>query len=167
MRYERMGLLLQRQFAEVGIDMRIEILPLGELQKRAATGQFDAFLLEMISNAGLDRVYQWWHSPEGAPKFIETGYTSADAALDRLRDARTEEETRQAVRAVQQVMRDDPPAIFLLWPDQARAVSARFRVPLTPGRDIFATLSQWTQVAPPDVPSLNPSPLATASASSP
>jgi peptide/nickel transport system substrate-binding protein len=167
MRYERMGLLLQRQFAEVGIDMRIEVLPIAELQTRAATGQFDAFLLEMISNAGLDRVYQWWHSPEGTPKFLETGYTSADAALDRLREARTEEETRQAVRAVQQVMRDDPPAIFLLWADTARAVSARFRVPLTPGRDIFATLSQWIQVAPPDLPSANSPLLAPASTSSP
>ncbi len=34
--------------------------------KRLPTGQFDAFLVDMISNAGLDRVYQWWHSPEGA-----------------------------------------------------------------------------------------------------
>jgi peptide/nickel transport system substrate-binding protein len=157
-RFERMGLLLQRQLAEVGVDMRIEAVPATELMKRLPTGQFEAVLLDMISNAGLDRVYGWWHSPEGAAKFSETGYTGADAALDRLREARTEEETRQAVRSVQQAMRDDPPAVFLLWADTARAVSARFRVPLTPNRDIFATLPRWTLVSPPDATSAASSP---------
>ena len=155
-RFERMGLLLQRQLAEVGIDMRIETVPTGELMKRLAAGQFDAFLIDLMSNAGLHSVYQTWHSPEGSPKqFFDTGYKAADAALDRLRDARTEEETRQAVRSLQQVMRNDPPAVFLLWADTARAVSARFRVPLTPYRDIFATLPQWRLVAPPDAASTN------------
>jgi peptide/nickel transport system substrate-binding protein len=167
MRYERMGLLLQRQLAEVGIDMRIEVMPLAELTKRTATGQFEVFLLEMISNAGLDRVYQWWHSPEGAPKLSDSGYTAADGALDRLREARTEEETRQAVRSLQQVMRDDPPAVFLLWADQARAVSARFRVPLTPDRDIIATLPQWTPADAPASTNATPSPLPRSSLSSP
>jgi peptide/nickel transport system substrate-binding protein len=157
-RYERMGLLLQRQLAEVGIDMHIEVLPLAEVLERLPNGQFDAFLLDLISNAGLDRVYQWWHSPEGAPKLFETGYTAADAALDKLREARTEEETRQSVRSLQHVMRDDPPGVFLVWPEAARAVSARFRVPLTPNRDIFATLPQWTLVTPPDATAAAPSP---------
>ncbi len=156
MRFERMGLLLQRQLAEVGIDMRMEVLPIPEVMRRLQVGQFDAFLLDMISKSGLDSVYQWWHSPEGSPKPADTGYTAADGALDRVRDARTEEETRQAVRSLQQVMRDDPPAVFLLWSHTARAVSARFRVPLTPDRDIIATLPQWTLASPPDAPPLNP-----------
>jgi peptide/nickel transport system substrate-binding protein len=160
-RFERMGLLLQRQLAEVGIDMRVEVLPVGEVMKRLAIGQFDAFLIDMISKSGFDSVYQWWHSPEGTPNLIASGYTAADGALDTLRDARTEEETRQAVRSLQQVMRDDPPAVFLLWSHTARAVSARFHVPLTPDRDIFATLPQWTLVSPPDATGANPSPLST------
>lgn len=158
MRFERMGLLLQRQFAEVGIDMRIEVLSVNEIRTRLAAGQFDAFLVDMISKPGLDSLYSLWHSPDGAAKQFETFYTAADSALDRLRDARTEEETRQAVRSVQQVMRDDPPAVFLLWSHTSRAVSARFRVPLTPDRDIFATLPQWTLVPSPDGPGSFPSP---------
>jgi peptide/nickel transport system substrate-binding protein len=151
---ERMGLLLQRQLAEVGIDMRIEVVSPADLPKRLPTGQFDAFILDLISSPGLDRVYQWWHSPDSLEELVETGfanhgYTAADAALDRLREARTEEETRQAVRSVQKVMRDDPPAVFLLWPETARAVSARFRIPLTTDRDIIYTLPQWTLADPP------------------
>jgi peptide/nickel transport system substrate-binding protein len=157
-KFERLGLLLQRQLAEVGVDMRIEVLPAGDLLKRLPTGEFDAFLLDLISNVGLDRVYGTWHSPEGAPKLLETGYRSADGALDRIRDARTEEETRQAVRSLQQVLRDDPPAVFLLWPNTFRAVSARFRVPVTPDRDIIATLPQWTLVSPEPPGVIPPSP---------
>jgi hypothetical protein len=71
------------------------------------------------------------------------------------------------VRSLQQVMRDDPPAVFLLWPDTARAVSARFRVPLTPDRDIIGTLPQWTLASPPDALEASPSPSARPSPSSP
>jgi ABC-type transport system substrate-binding protein len=156
--HERMGLLLQRQLAEVGIDMRIEVVSINELVRRMPTGQFDAFLLDVMASPGLDPVYQAWHSPEGPAKNWETGYTAADSALDRLREARTEEETRQAVRALQQVMRDDPPGVFLLWSNTSRAVSARFRVPLIPDRDIFGTVPQWTLASPPDGQTTFPSP---------
>jgi peptide/nickel transport system substrate-binding protein len=153
---ERVGLLLQRQLTEVGVDMRIEVVTVADINRRLPTGQFDAFILDLISSPGLDRAYQWWHSPDGPVELADTGYTAADGALDRIREARTEEETRQAVRSVQQVMRDDPPAVFLLWPETARAISARFRVPLTPDRDVIYTLPRWTLAAPPDLPGASP-----------
>jgi len=156
--HERMGLLLQRQLAEVGIDMRIEVVSINELVRRMPAGEFDAFLLDVMASPGLDPIYQAWHSPEGPAKNWETNYKAADGALDRLREARTEEETRQAVRALQQVMRDDPPGVFLLWSNMSRAVSARFRVPLTPDRDIFGTVAQWTLASPPDGQTAYPSP---------
>jgi peptide/nickel transport system substrate-binding protein len=155
---ERTGLLLQRQLTDVGIDMRIEVVSIDDINRRLPTGQFDAFILDLISSPGLDRVYQWWHSPDGPVELADTGYNAADAALDRMRESRTEEETRQAVRSVQQVMRDDPPAVFLLWPETARAVSARFRVPVATDRDIIYTLPQWTLASPPDAATTYPSP---------
>jgi peptide/nickel transport system substrate-binding protein len=155
---ERMGLLLQRQMVEVGIDMRIEVVGVADINRRLPSGEFDAFLLDLISSPGLDKVYEWWHSPDGSVALANTGYNAADGALDRMREARTEEETRQAVRSVQQVMRDDPPAVFLLWPETARAVSARFRVPVATDRDIIYTLPQWTLASPPDASTAYPSP---------
>jgi peptide/nickel transport system substrate-binding protein len=143
MRFERSSLLLQRQLIEVGIDMQIEPVPAQEFGQRLAKGQYDAFLIDLISTTGLDRVYQTWHSPEAGAELITSGYQSADAALDALREARTDEETRAAVEAVQRVLRDDPPAVFLCWLEGARAVSARFRVPLIPDRDILVSLPQW------------------------
>lgn len=152
-RFERLGLLLQRQLMDVGIDMQIEPVPAMSLPKRLKEGSFDAFLIDFAATPGLDWPYQTWHSPEPpATGFVNHGYRSADGALDRIRGARTEEEMRGAVGDLQRIMRDDPPAVFLLWSETARAVSARFQVPLTPDRDIFSSLRQWQRVSPPQLP---------------
>jgi hypothetical protein len=43
---------------------------------------------------------------------------------------------------------DDPPAIFLAWSQQSRAVSTRFVVPTPePGREILSNLRLWTPAA--------------------
>lgn len=148
LRFERMGLLIQRQLLEVGIDMQLEPVSVETFLKRLPLGQFDAYMVDLISSAGLDRVYEIWHSPEEPPLF-DSGYRAADAALDLLRTAQSDQDTQAAVAAVQRVMREDPPAVFLLWSETARAVSARFRVPHIPDRDVLATLPQWQLLTPP------------------
>jgi peptide/nickel transport system substrate-binding protein len=157
-RYERMGLMLQRQLVDVGIDMQLEPLPVRALRERLQSGQYDAYLFEMAAPS-LDWTYSFWHSPEPpSPAFVDSGYSAADPMLDALRIAQTDEQIRAAVVGVQRVMRDDPPAIFLLWNETTRVVNARFRVPDIPDRDILATIPQW-QLAAPDqkgLPTLMP-----------
>ena len=92
-RFERLALLIQRQLLGVDVDMRLEALPLREFATRVATGQFDAFLSELIASHGLGFTYMMWHSKPPSP-FFRTGYAGADAALDRVRAARTDDETR-------------------------------------------------------------------------
>ena len=46
---------------------------------------------------------------------------------------------------LQRVLFDDPPAVFLVWLMNARAVSTRFDVPHEPNRDIISNLWQWRQ----------------------
>ena len=65
----------------------------------------------------------------GQRRIIRSGYTAADAALDRLRAARSDEETRIAVADLQRIMYEDPPAAFLVRPETARAVNDSFVVP--------------------------------------
>ncbi len=82
--------------------MRLEAVPLSDFRPRVASGKFDAFLGELIASHGLSFTYLLWHStPE---PFIRTGYAGADAVLDRVRAARTDDELRQAVHDLQ---RDD------------------------------------------------------------
>ncbi len=145
-RFERIALLLQRQLIDVGIDMQLEALPTATFTQRIGRGQYDAYLVT-TNSADIDWIYVFWHSPqEGAPALIDTGYQAADAALDRLNGARTDEEVRAAMADLQRVMHDDPPVVPLCWSESSRAVSGRFRVPGPVDRDIWANVWQWQPV---------------------
>jgi ABC-type transport system substrate-binding protein len=141
-RYEKLAVMLQKQLNDVGIDMQIEVLPLKVLGSRIVTGDFDAFLLEFSSGRSLNWTYSMFHS-----KYRFFNYTGADAALERLRNASNETETRAAVLDVQRAFNDDPPAVFLAWPEIARAVSRKFQVPAERSRDVIGSLWQWRPAA--------------------
>lgn len=141
-RFERLALVLQKQLFDVGVDMKLEPVPLAQLGARAAKGDFDAFLSELASARSLSYVYYFWHSA-GPGALFNSGYRAADPALERMRHAASDEETRAGTADLLQILKNDPPAIFVAWQEQARAVSARFEVPDEPGRDIMASVWQW------------------------
>jgi ABC-type transport system substrate-binding protein len=142
-RFEKIASLLQKQLHDIGVDMEVEALPLRELGSRLANGRFDALLLERSSGRSLAWTYMTFHS-----SMAPNGYRSADGVLDRLRRARSDEETRVAVSDLQKILHDDPPALFLMWPIVARAVSNRFVVPGEAGRDVMGSLWQWRPAQP-------------------
>jgi ABC-type transport system substrate-binding protein len=146
---ERIALIIQKQLFEVGVDMTIELAKVGDIVGRAARGNFDAFLLWQSSGRSLTFPYLFWHSPEpGRPVFLQSGYTAADAALDRIRYAPNDEAFRGAVAAFQQAIHDDPPAVFLAWEERVRAVNRTFHVPpQDPGRDVTYSLWRWRPAA--------------------
>jgi hypothetical protein len=126
--------------------MRLEPVPPKALFPRLESGKFDAFLFEMTSGRTLTWPYDWWRSR--ADQLVATGYSSADAALDRMRAAGTDEEVRIAVADVIRVLREDPPALFLVWPYDSRAADTTFTIPHQPERDIFGTLWQAQPTVP-------------------
>ena len=134
--------------------MRLEAVPLSDFRPRVASGKFDAFLGELIASHGLSFTYMLWRStPE---PFIRTGYTGADAVLDRLRAARTDDELRQAVHDLQRTMHDDPPAAFLYWGQASRAVSRRFVLPAGDDVDILRSVDRWRLVDRPAAAAASP-----------
>jgi peptide/nickel transport system substrate-binding protein len=139
--YDRIALYLQKQFAEIGVDMQIQPVSIKDFGARVNSGQFDAFLMELVSARSLTWTYTFWHSG-GA--FLHTGYTAADGPLDRLRVAESDDQTRTAVAELQQVFYDDPPGIFIAWPEAARAVRSTFEVPADSNPDVMGTLWRWT-----------------------
>jgi peptide/nickel transport system substrate-binding protein len=146
-RFEHIGLMLQRQLIDVGIDMQLEPLPVSALMQRLGTGQYEAYLLSTNSH-DVDWVYMLWHSPQdGVRANIDSGYQAADAALDGVSTARTDEDLRAAMANLQRVMHDDPPGVPLCWSESTRAVSGRFRVPAVSDRDIWSTIWQWKPVS--------------------
>jgi hypothetical protein len=86
-------------------------------------------------------VYEFWHSHEQGR--LNTGYRSADAVLDRIRRARTDDEVRKGTAELVQILHDDPPAAFLAWKTTSRAVSTNFDVAQEPGRDILSNIWKW------------------------
>jgi peptide/nickel transport system substrate-binding protein len=141
--FERLAMTVKRQLAAVGVDLQPEEVGLDELAKRAGSGQYEALLIELISGQSLLRPYIVWHS-QGPFNYGKFGTSTSDAALDRLRHARSDDEYRAAVAGLQQNFMDDPPAIFLAWSVRARAVSRRFVVPaVEPGRDVLSTIRLW------------------------
>ena len=143
-RFERLAILVQKQLADIGVDMVLEPWPMRDFVGRVQTGEFDAFLVEMAGHS-LNWVYDFWRSRENGRAI--TGYTSANAVLDRIRTARTDEEVKAGVVEMVRILHEDPPAAFLAWQQTFRAVSERFDVGSEPDRDIVRNLWQW-RVAP-------------------
>ena len=104
------------------------------------SGDYDAALVPQNIGRGLSRPYVFWHSsqPNAVP-----GYTAADAALEALRRAVTPDEVSEAALSFQAVLYEDPPAIFIATPRQARAVHRRFDVTTTAGQDLMDTVWRW------------------------
>ena len=140
-RFERMGVLVQKQLADIGVDMRLVPLPLKELAVRIRRGQFEAFLFEM-NGRSLSWAYAFWYSGNNAP-FNDSGYTATDAVLERIRLARSEDDIRARVAEFLQIIHDDPPAVFLTWGETSRAVTRKFDVAGEPGRDIVPNAWNW------------------------
>lgn len=142
--FESMALVVQRQLFEIGVDLDLEPVPPGELVRRLQRVEFQSFLVQLAGAKVLSWPYLFLHSPEpGQVPLVNWGYTAADKALDRIRNARSDDEVRVAVAELQRVLYDDPPAVFIAWDERARAVSRRFEIPTEPGQDILRTLWQW------------------------
>lgn len=144
--FERIALVVQKQLFEVGVDVEMVPMTLSALMAPLGSGDFDAVMLPMTSGRSLEWTYLFWRSvPETEKATVRSGYHAADAALDRMRAAQSEDETRGAVAELQRIMYDDPPAAFLVRPETARAVDDSFVVPVEErSRDILgSTIWQW------------------------
>jgi len=139
-RFERTAILVQKQLANVGVDMTLVPLPQLELVGRLRKGDFDAFLFEMAGRT-LNWANFFWHSSDNGP--FDSGYQSTDAVLDRIRLARSDEEIRSGVADFFQILHDDPPAVFLTFGERTRAVSRNFDVAGETGRDIVPAARTW------------------------
>src|SRR4051812_26899285 len=141
--YERLALVVKRQLQAVGVTMDVKEVPTDEIYSAMARHDFDAVLFDVLSGPSLFRLQRVWHSGEVTnPSGFSS--TAADAALDSLRSAASDDSYRLGVAALESAMLKDPPAIFLAWSQRARAVSKRFVVPeAEPGRDILSTLRLW------------------------
>jgi len=141
--YERVALAVKRQLAAVSVEMELEEASQEDVVRAAEMDTFDALLGDIISGPTLYRSYRHWYSKTNfIPRPL--GSVAIDAALDRIRHARSDEEYRQGVGAFQRANDEDPPALFLAWGERARAVSRRFSVTATDkNADVLDSIRLW------------------------
>jgi peptide/nickel transport system substrate-binding protein len=140
--WEKIGLLAQRDFSAIGVDMNLEAVSVQEFNTRILSGNFDAVLSEFIVGNSPSRPFTFWYSKSRQNLW---GYRNqkVDDALLGIRRASSEVEYRDAFRDFQLNMLDDPPAVFLALGENSRAVSKRFRVVAPAGSDILPTIADW------------------------
>jgi peptide/nickel transport system substrate-binding protein len=142
---ERIALEVKRQLAAIGVDMVVEESAREDIMRRGASHQFEAAIIEVISGPTLVRPYLMWHS--NSPRnWGRLGNATIDLALDRVRHATSESAYQTAAVDLQNAFIANPPAIFLAWSQQSRAVSKRFAVQPEEGRDVLSTIRMWKPV---------------------
>jgi len=143
---ERIGLEVQKQLYDIGVDMQFDVVPIEVFNTRIREGQFDAALVDMISGPTFGRPFIFWRSARQFKGLNTFGYENPEAErlFQILRTSTNEAAVRSTVSRLQRVLLDDPPALFLAWNQRARAVSRRFRVEDS-GLDPLFTIWQWTE----------------------
>jgi ABC-type transport system substrate-binding protein len=147
--YERIALIVQKQLYEAGVDMRLEGVPVKEFNARRDNGTFDALIIPPLAGPRVIRLYPFWHSAPHSTPYNPWGYgdPDVDAALEAMQDARDEAAFREATRRFGLAMYQNPPGIFLAWPEVAQAVSKRFQVNGENNRDAFYSIARWKPTA--------------------
>ena len=145
--WERLSLLVQRDFSRIGIHMALQALPVKEFNVRIMSGDFDAFVSEFIIGNSPSRPFTFWNSTS---KQNLWGYSNkaVDQAFAGIRNSQNETEYREAFSGLQTALFQDPPAVFLALGENSRAVSRRFVVVAPPGSDILPTIADWQLAAP-------------------
>jgi len=117
--------LMQRHWAEVGVDLQMEPLDGTTFQSRARNKNYDAVLWGFGNNPLVKPAITW--STAGSYNWFGYSNTQVDALLETGESAPKLEEAQAAVRKAQQIIYDDQPVLFLLWLDGVMVRHKRFQ----------------------------------------
>lgn len=154
---ERVALEVQKQLFNVGVDMQFEVIPIKDFDARVRGGQFDAMLIDLVSGPTVGRSYIFWRSAHRFPRGLNVfGYENAEAErlFDVLRTSTNEIAVQSAFTRLQEVLIEDPPALFLAWNERSRAVRRDFRIVQDQRRDPadpVYTIWRWTTAPEPQL----------------
>jgi len=142
---ERVALEVQKQLYDVGVDMQFEVVPIKDFNRRVRQGQFEATLIAMISGPSVGRSYLFWRSAGRANGLNVFGYENeqAERLFEVLRSSTNDVAIQSAFSRLQQVLLDDPPALFLAWDERSRAIRRQFEVEQDMGGPVDPVYTIW------------------------
>jgi ABC-type transport system substrate-binding protein len=143
---ERIGLEVQKNFYDIGVEIAFEAVPARDFDARIRSGQFEAILIDMISGPTIGRPYLFWRSAKDFVGLNLFGYENpqAERLFSLLAESTNEAAVRSATSRLQRVLLDDPPAVFIAWTMGSRAIGTQFKVLEEPGRDPLFSIWRWT-----------------------
>jgi peptide/nickel transport system substrate-binding protein len=115
----RTVVLLQEQWAQVGIDATVESIEQSQFIVNAAVGDYQAYEWRQFGAIDPDYDYLWWHSSNANPpgelalNFARNSNPEIDAALDEARGSADRDARLDAYQRVEQLINDDFPYIWL------------------------------------------------------
>jgi len=147
--YVKMVDALQKQFADVGIKMNVDIKEGKEFQRALLAHDYNALLYGISIGKDPD-VYVYWHSSQATTdrfNFSEYKSGAADSALEGGR-TRTDDELRKAkYRPFLDVWREDSPAVGLYQPRLLFALNDKIynfeEFPLAIASDRYSNVHEW------------------------
>lgn len=142
---ERAAMMIQGQFLDIGIMMRVERLAVGSLEELLRQGRFDVHLPEMLAMADPDLSYRFWHSSQIKDGFNVSSYKNneVDRLLDQGRVTLDKEERKKIYYKFQKEIMNDPPGIFLFWSNYLVGVHKRFRNVKITAAGPFNNIREW------------------------
>jgi peptide/nickel transport system substrate-binding protein len=115
--------LLRGWWAQIGLDVRDQIVPQSDFINLAAFGtpEFEVFAWRQHAGVWVDQQYLWWHSENAFPdgelslNFSRLRDPDVDAALDAARTSATDEEAAVAAEEINRVFAEQCYNIPLNW----------------------------------------------------
>ena len=122
--------IIQESLKKIGIKTSIRIIEFSAfVNQYIAKREFDAVIMGWSTTFDPDQ-YQLWHSSQTAPReynFLSYNNPRVDALLEGARTTFDKVKRRKMYREMQEIMAEDPPCIFLYFPDNLTALHKRFR----------------------------------------
>lgn len=144
----RAAVLLQQQWKEVGVEMRIESVEFQTMQERLTAGRFDATIGAWRTTPSPRGIRSTWGSPaiagasrQNAGRYANPAFDEAVTAGLQALDATSR---RAHLSRAYQTIVDDAAAIFLYEVRNIAAVHRRYRIPAWRSEAWWLTLGDWT-----------------------
>lgn len=147
--YAEIAQEIQKQWLEVGVEVKIEVLEMEEFQKRVVARDYDVLLYGQSLGYNLD-AYPYWHSSQIGEKGLNlANYTSfeSDSLMEEIRMTHNESRRTLALEKLRKSMSNDHPAIFLYRPVYYLAYDKRLKnmnfQSLPTISDRFGNVEKW------------------------
>ncbi|MDR1195345.1 MAG: peptide-binding protein [Endomicrobium sp.] len=122
--------IIQQHLKKIGINVNIRIIEFSTfINQYIAKREFDAVIIGWSTTLDPDQ-YSLWHSGQTAPRqynFLSYNNPKIDKLLEQARTTFDMGKRKKMYHEIQDIMYEDPPCIFLYFPDSLSALHKRFR----------------------------------------